>query len=274
MVQLQGFTQSFLNLSFRDNVVTKDIFVVLESVPVRYRQEIAIVYMLSLGKSAVYSVVALVATLTSSAGLGGSKVTINQTMSERPLLDLTYQLLGILFSLVPVALALHLIGDQASKQIGFTIQPRLKNSLEGVALAALIGIPGLGLYFAAHQFGFSAQIVTSDLGAFWWTIPVLLLSATGAALLEEVVVVGYLFDRLAKIGHGKWSSILISATIRGSYHLYQGFGGFIGNFAMGVVFGYFYKKYGRLTPLVIAHFILDAVSFVGYAWAKTFIAWL
>jgi membrane protease YdiL (CAAX protease family) len=59
--------------------------------------------------------------------------------------------------------------------------------------------------------------------------------------------------------------ILISATIRGSYHLYQGFGGFIGNFVMGMVFGWAYKKWGRVMPLVLAHFILDAVSFVGYA---------
>jgi hypothetical protein len=32
-----------------------------------------------------------------------------------------------------------------------------------------------------------------------------------------------------------------------------------------LVFGWAYKKWGKVMPLVFAHFILDAVSFVGYA---------
>ena len=242
----------------------------------RLKLEVAIVLALSLGKSAVYSVVALIAALTSTQGLGGSKVTINQTLSARPALDLTYQLLGIGFSLVPVALCLLLLSVNSNpfEKLGFTVKPLWTNIWQGFSLAAIIGIPGLALYFASRQFGLSAQIVTSDLGAYWWTAPVLLLSAVGASLLEEVVVVGYLFDRLQKLGRELWSTIVISAAIRGSYHLYQGFGGFVGNFAMGIVFGWAYRKFGRLTPLLIAHFLLDAVSFVGYAWAKTFITWI
>jgi membrane protease YdiL (CAAX protease family) len=34
---------------------------------------------------------------------------------------------------------------------------------------------------------------------------------------------------------------------------------------MGLAFTWAYKKWGRLSPLVFAHFILDTVSFVGYA---------
>ncbi|MCX8529763.1 MAG: CPBP family intramembrane metalloprotease [Rhodoluna sp.] len=242
----------------------------------RLRLELAIVFALSLGKSAAYSVVALIAALTSPKGLGGSSVTINESLSSRPWLDVTYQLLGTGFSLVPVALCLFLLSAYGNPfaRIGFGARPIYKNVWQGFALAAVIGLPGLALYFGARQLGLSAQIVTSDLGADWWTIPVLLFSAIGAALLEEVVVVGYLFDRLQKLGRGRWPTIFISAAIRGSYHLYQGFGGFIGNFAMGIVFGWAYRKFGRLTPLVIAHFILDAISFLGYAWAKTFIGWL
>jgi membrane protease YdiL (CAAX protease family) len=242
----------------------------------RIKLEIALVLALSLGKSAVYSIVALVATITSAEGLSGSKVTINQTLSARPLLDLTYQLLGIGFSVVPVALCLYLLSanENPFEKIGFVTRPVTRNIWQGFALAAAIGIPGLGLYFASRQLGLSAQIVTSDLGGYWWTIPVLLLAALAASLLEEVVVVGYLFDRLQKLGRSYWATVLISSAIRGSYHLYQGFGGFVGNFVMGIVFGWAYRKFGRLTPLVIAHFLLDAVSFVGYAWAKTFITWI
>lgn len=242
----------------------------------KLKLELAIVFGLSLGKSAVYSLVALAAMISSQKGVGGSSVRLNQTLSDRPWLDVTYQLLGTAFSLVPVALCLFLLSADGNPfaRIGFEARPVVRNLWQGLALAATIGIPGLALYFSARHFGLSAQIVTSDLGTFWWTIPVLLFSALGASLLEEVVVVGYLFDRLQKLGRSKWATIFISSAIRGSYHLYQGFGGFVGNFAMGIAFGWAYRKFGRLTPLVVAHFILDAVSFVGYSWAKSFISWL
>jgi membrane protease YdiL (CAAX protease family) len=36
---------------------------------------------------------------------------------------------------------------------------------------------------------------------------------------------------------------------------------------MGVAFGWLYTRFGRLLPLVVAHFLLDAAIFVGYPWA-------
>jgi membrane protease YdiL (CAAX protease family) len=56
--------------------------------------------------------------------------------------------------------------------------------------------------------------------------------------------------------------------------LYQGFGGFIGNFVMGLLFGYLYQRWGRVMPLVIAHFVLDAAIFVGYAAFKDVLTFL
>ncbi len=112
-------------------------------------------------------------------------------------------------------------------------------------------------------------MVPTALDSYWWTVPVLLLVALRAALQEEVIVVGYLFTRLRELGwgHGRlgaWSIILSAAVLRGSYHLYQGYGPFLGNVAMGVVFGWCYVRFGRTAPLVVAHLILDVVSFVGY----------
>ncbi|MFI5428636.1 CPBP family intramembrane glutamic endopeptidase [Aeromicrobium sp. UC242_57] len=47
-------------------------------------------------------------------------------------------------------------------------------------------------------------------------------------------------------------------------HLYQGVGPGIGNFVMGLVFGYWFHRTKRVMPLVIAHTLLDVVAFVGY----------
>ena len=41
-----------------------------------------------------------------------------------------------------------------------------------------------------------------------------------------------------------------SALLRGSYHLYQGWGGFAGNLAMGVVFGILFAVGRRTWPFV------------------------
>jgi membrane protease YdiL (CAAX protease family) len=100
------------------------------------------------------------------------------------------------------------------------------------------------------------------------------LSAAQNGIVEEVIVVGYLLSRLDKLGVKPGMAIAISAVIRGSYHLYQGAGAFVGNAAMGVIFGLFYRRYGRVTPLIIAHTLIDAVTFVGYALLAGHVSWL
>jgi membrane protease YdiL (CAAX protease family) len=104
----------------------------------------------------------------------------------------------------------------------------------------------------------------SPLDASWWTIPLLLLAAVRAGLTEEVIFIGYLFDRLRRLGWGWWTIILSTAALRGAYHAYQGFGPMIGNFVMGVAFGWCYRRWGRVMPLVIAHTLIDVIAFVGY----------
>ena len=94
---------------------------------------------------------------------------------------------------------------------------------------------------------------------------VLLLSAVQNALVEEVIVVGYLMNRLREMSWHMPMVVAASALIRGCYHLYQGFGGFIGNAVMGTVFALFFIRFKRVGPLIVAHTILDSVAFIGYA---------
>ncbi|WP_353827238.1 CPBP family intramembrane glutamic endopeptidase [Agromyces sp. SYSU T0242] len=233
----------------------------------RLRIEIAIVLALSLGASAVYSIVAIVARLTADRPLGQQSAALNQSRSTREWLDFTYQFLDVVFGLAVVALVLYLLwqpGRSPFRRIGFDLTRPGRDLGSGVLLAAVIGVPGLALYAAGRALGFTVAVVPQPLDAYWWTVPILVLAALKAALTEEVIAVGYLFTRLRELGVGPWATILSSALLRGSYHLYQGFGGFIGNAVMGVVFGWAYTRWGRTMPLVIAHWLLDVVSFVGY----------
>ncbi|MFC7529140.1 CPBP family intramembrane glutamic endopeptidase [Actinoplanes sp. GCM10030250] len=232
-----------------------------------YTAEIIIVLLLSLGQSAVYAIVSLTAKLTADRPLAQQTATLNPTVSPRPYLDLTYQLLGIFFSLIPVVLVLYLLMRDRispSRDLGIDYRRPAFDIGWGAGLAAGIGIPGLLLVYAALQLGLNAQIVPSGLQPYWWAVPVLVLAAIENAVLEEIVVVGYLMTRLRQNGMSTVWIIACSAVLRGSYHLYQGFGAFVGNAVMGVVFALFFLKTKRVMPLIVAHTILDVAAFVGY----------
>ncbi|MCW2933006.1 MAG: hypothetical protein JWM19_3968, partial [Actinomycetia bacterium] len=150
----------------------------------------------------------------------------------------------------------------------------LKDLLRGAALAALIGGSGLGLYLAAYKLGFNVNVVAENLPDVWWRFPVLVLSALQNGLLEEVLVIGYLLTRFQRLGVSPFWAVTIAAVLRGSYHLYQGFGGFAGNAVMGIIFGVLFLRWRRATPMIIAHTLIDGVAFIGYALLVGHVSWL
>ena len=244
---------------------------------VRIKLELAIVLALSLGASAIYALISIVARLTDETSLAQQTATINRQLSDRQWLDFSYQFFGIALGLAPVALVLYLLWEKKKSPfalIGLNLSEPGRDIWRGTWIAALIGIPGLGLYLVSRQLGLSAEVIPAALGEYWWTVPMLLFAAVRASLLEEVIVVGYFFNRLSRLGFSIKAQVFISALLRGSYHLYQGFGGFIGNFLMGLLFGYLYQRWGRVMPLVVAHFVLDAAIFVGYAALKDVLTFL
>jgi membrane protease YdiL (CAAX protease family) len=178
---------------------------------------------------------------------------------------------------MPAVLALYLLSltdPPAGRTIGFDLrQPRFDLGF-GALIAVVIGVPGLGLYAIARALGMNTDVHASGLTDQWWTVPVLILSAAQNALLEEIVVIGYLFTRLRQLAWNATAIIALSAIIRGSYHLYQGIGGFIGNLIMGVVFGLIYLRWKRVAPLIVAHTLLDITAFVGFALVAPHVTWL
>ena len=232
--------------------------------------EVLIVLGLSVGASAAYSIVDIVNLLTQPTALSQQTATLNASQSPRPTFDLIYQLMGIFFALVPVALACFLLWQLARPhlgRLGIDVERPGRDAAQGFALALVIGAGGIGVYLGGRALGITVNVVPTALDAYWWTVPVLILSAVRAALQEEVIVIGYLFARLRDLGWGKWQIIVSTSVLRGSYHLYQGIGAFFGNFLMGMLFGWLYNRYGRLLPFIIAHTLIDAAIFVGYPWA-------
>jgi membrane protease YdiL (CAAX protease family) len=234
----------------------------------RLTVEVWIVLGLSLGRSAVYAMVNMLDRLTLGPALADQTATINQTINARPWLDVIYQVLAIGFALVPVALALYLLsadGRSAVRQIGLTFARPWRDLGIGLGLAAAIGVPGLALYAVGRVLGITVQVQPTTIDEHWWTISLLILLALKNALLEEVVAVGYLMERLRQLRWSLPAIIAASALLRGTYHLYQGWGAFAGNVVMGVVFAWYYHRSRRVMPLVVAHTVMDLTVFVGYA---------
>lgn len=240
------------------------------------RLEIAVVLLVTFGWSGLSAALSLAQDALSAGGLSSHTVALNPSQSSNGSIDLLWQLLGALRLAGWAALGLYLlwrsgIGPKAVGLARIRLRPDV---VIGLALAAVIGLPGLGLYLAAHALGLSVTIAASSLDDHWWRAAVLILAAVANALAEEVVVVGYLLSRLRQLGRSENSALLLSATLRGSYHLYQGIGGGLGNLVMGLVFGRYWQRKSRLWPLVVAHATIDSVAYLGYALLHDSASWL
>lgn len=239
--------------------------------------EIFVVFAVSLGASGLMALIQLIGSITQRAPLSHQLAVMNGSLAPgRPWLDFALQATNIVLSLAPVALVAYLLArsGESAATIGLDGRAPGSDALRGTGLAAVIGGSGLLLYLAAFHLGLSLNVVPEQLPAVWWRIPVLIAAAAQNGILEETVVLGYLLHRLAQLGWPGRYAIVVSALIRGSYHLYQGFGGFAGNAAMGVIFGVFYRRWGRVMPFIIAHTLIDAVAFVGYAMLHGHVSWL
>lgn len=241
--------------------------------------ELAIVLLVSLGRSAVYSVVNLLGALTAPGPLSAQGANLNNSLApDRPWLDLAYQLLRIGFALVPVALAAYLLVRSGTRLRDVWARDggwfALRDAGRGALLALGVGSVGVVFYLATFALGTNLTVVAQSLPGEWWRVPVLVLAAAENAVLEEYVVLGFVLVRLRQLGFGDTAAIGLAALLRGSYHLYQGLGGFVGNLAMGLLFGLLYRRWGRVMPFVVAHTLLDVGAFVGYAALAGRVDWL
>ncbi|MFF1795239.1 CPBP family intramembrane glutamic endopeptidase [Kitasatospora sp. NPDC058263] len=239
--------------------------------------ELLIVLGLSLGASGVGALISFTGSLTETLQLGQQVATLNSSRAPgRPWLDLAWQVYYIARGLMPVVLVGYLLVREGTslRVLGFDLGQKPRDLGRGAAVAAAIGGTGLVLYLGSQAAGYNLTVAPSGLPDVWWRIPVLVASAWQNAILEEVVVLGYLLRRLGQLGWSWPAALVAGSVLRGSYHLYQGVGGLVGNMVMGAVFCLLYRRWGRVMPLVAAHALIDTVAFVGYALLAGHVSWL
>lgn len=180
----------------------------------------------------------------------------------------TNMLLGILeyltvASVVPLALYLLARTGQGRRELGLGVP-----SLRGDVIPALgLGAAGFGVEFAmalvllAFLYNHKSLFVSPSLHSVpgYYLVWGIAISAI-TSVTEEVLVNGYLITRLEQLGWTPRTSLLLSLTLRTSYHVYYGLG-----FIFTIPLGYFitrsFQKHHRLTRCIVAHFLYDAILF-------------
>jgi membrane protease YdiL (CAAX protease family) len=141
------------------------------------------------------------------------------------------------------------------------------------AVAVLLFVLDSVIYHFSYQVivAVSYAVTSSDLGlganlassgsasvAGAVSLSTIILLSTVNPIFEEVLVVGYVMTVIQR-RQGMWLAINISTLIRLSYHLYQGPFAIISIVPMGLLFGYYYARTGRLWPLILAHAMMNFI---------------
>ena len=115
------------------------------------------------GVSAVVAVLQLTDAVLS--GLPGYRVRLNPNRSHYDLINLGLNLVSVAQLVAWGGLALYLLWRSGIRpaDIGLGRMRLRPDVLGGLGLAALIGIPGLGLYLLAHTLGLNAEVEASGL---------------------------------------------------------------------------------------------------------------
>jgi membrane protease YdiL (CAAX protease family) len=163
-------------------------------------------------------------------------------------------------AVVPLALLLLARTGQGPGVLGLGRPSWSRDLWPGLGIAAMAyGVTLLiELPFAAvlaHHRGLFGQVAIGHVPKYYIVYGVALAAVT--AITEETLVNGYLLTRLEQFGWTPQRALLLSLTLRTSYHVYYGLG-----FLLTIPFGYFvtrsFQKHRRLNRPIVAHFIYDA----------------
>ena len=166
-------------------------------------------------------------------------------------------------SVVPLALYLLSRTGQPPRALGLGRPSFRQDIWPGIGLAAaafgseiVLLIPLSPLLQSQRKF--ANQVSIGHVPAYYVILG--LATALITAITEECLVNGYLLTRLEQLGWPRDKALLLSLSLRTSYHIYYGIG-----FILTIPFGYYatrsFQKHKRLNRPIAAHFIFDATLF-------------
>ena len=198
-----------------------------------------------------------------AAHTGGAAITRFPAIVSNPAANL---ILGVLTYLgvatvVPIALLLLSRTGQDPAALGLgrpswgqDVWPGLGIAASGFGVVYLAGIVLIAV--AGTHNKLFVQVPVGHVPAYYVIYGIAVSAIT--AVTEETLVNGYLLTRLEQLGWDPRRALLLSLTLRTSYHIYYGLG-----FLLTIPFGYYatrsFQKHRRLTRPIVAHFLYDAV---------------
>ena len=198
-----------------------------------------------------------------AAHTGGAAITRFPGIVSNPAANL---ILGVLTYLqvaavVPIALLLLSRTGQDPAALGLGRPMWRRDVWPGLGIAAsgygvtLLATIVLIILFGRHSKLFN-QVPIGHVPAYYVIYGIAVSAIT--AIAEETLVSGYLLTRLEQLGWNPRWALLLSLTLRTSYHVYYGLG-----FLLTIPLGYYatrsFQKHRRLTRPIVAHFLYDAV---------------
>ena len=200
-----------------------------------------------------------------AAHTGGAAITRFPGIVTNPAANLVLGVLTYLgvAAVVPLALLLLSRTGQDAAALGLTRPTWRGDVWPGLGIAASgFGVTLLAIIVLAPVAGrhsrLFAQVPVGHVPAYYVIYGIAISAIT--AVTEETLVSGYLLTRLEQLGWNPRRALLLSLTLRTSYHVYYGLG-----FLLTIPFGYYatrsFQKHRRLMRPIVAHFLYDAVLF-------------
>lgn len=147
----------------------------------------------------------------------------------------------------------------------FNLQPSLRATGYGVLLAGCAYISYVAVWKIVSFLAPGLLKVISQATLVSNNISVIYILAVSVInpLFEELLVVGYVVTALKQV-KGVTYAVIISVAIRLLYHLYQGPLAVLSIIPLGLIFGYWYAKRGRLWSVIVAHALFDFIGLYAY----------
>lgn len=226
-----------------------------------------------------YTISALVALVAAALGKGsGNRTPV--LIGGHALASFPFELILILVPFAAAALASYLLSVPGPyyKEWEEKQKPRGEGGLRAIGLdftrwrgdlALILAvfvlcelIPIYGGSILLHDIG--VRSISPGSGGPGYYVVLDVVNGITSGIVEEIVVLGYLVRRLEQLNLPSFAVVAVAVVVRGSYHLYYGWG-VLPILLWATVSVVLYRKYRRLLPFIIVHVVWDSSLFVASA---------